>query len=234
MLRRLAAASFFLLSGSLVIDARAEDSSMQHLLNVGGHGEVRQRPDPAVVTAGVISQADTAGAALAANTSAMQSVMKTLKDAGVADKDIQTSNFAVQPRYDCNEGQHPKFLGYDVQNTVTVSLRDLGKLGAVLDRLVKSGANQINGISFDLADPAAALDEARKLAVADAKRKADIYAVAGGLTLGPVVSLVEGGRSQPPVPMRASMAKAGYSADVPVAAGEQIVAVDITMSWSLK
>lgn len=234
MFRDFAAATFLLLTAGFMTSAHAEDNSAQLWLSVGGHGEVRQRPDLAMVTAGVSSQADTATAALAANTAAMQAVMKTLKDAGIAEKDIQTGNFTVQPRYEYGDGQSPKFLGYEVQNAVNVSLRDISRLGAVLDKLVTSGANQINGISFDISNPAAALDEARRRAVADAKHKAEIYAQAGGLTLGPIVSLTEAAaNSPPPLPMRASIEKAS-AGDVPVAAGEQIVAIDINVSWALK
>jgi uncharacterized protein len=234
MLRTLAAVSILFLAAGLMTAARADDTSVLKTLNVSGHGEARQRPDIALISAGVVSHAATADAALAANTAAMKSVMAVLKEAGIEDKDIQTSNFSVQPRYEYGDNQPPRLLGYDVQNTVSLALRDLGKIGAVLDKLVSAGANQISGVSFDVADQAAALDEARNRAVADAKHRAEVYATAAGITLGPIVSLTEETGIQPPVPVRATMARAGGAADVPIAEGQQVVTVDISVGWSLK
>jgi uncharacterized protein YggE len=234
MLRTLAATSILLLAAGFMAGAKADDVTTLRTLNVTGHGEVRQRPDIAMVSAGVASQAATADAALAANTTAMKSVVAALREAGIADKDIQTDNFSVQPQYDYGDNQAPKLRGYEVQNTVSFTLRDLLTLGAILDKLVRAGANQISGISFDIADPAGALDEARKRAVADAKHKAQIYASAGGIVLGPIVSLSEEAGAPSPVPVRAAMEKASPAGPVPVAEGQNVVAVDVSVAWSLK
>lgn len=233
MFRSIATASMLLLAAGLMTGARADDLSLR-TLNVNGHGEVRQAPDIALVSAGVVKQADTAEAALAANSTAMKQVIDSLKGAGIDSKDIQTSNFSVQPRYDYGDNQPPKLLGYEVQNTVSFTLRSVPKLGSVLDKLVGAGANQIAGISFDVANPALALDEARKHAVDDAKHKAQIYAAAAGITLGPIVSLSEEVNAPGPVPVRATMSKAGGGGDVPIAEGQNVVAVDINIAWSLK
>ena len=136
------------------------------------------------MTTGVLSQGATAAEALAANTSAMNALFAALKDAGIADKDVQTSNFMVQPRYNFQDNKAPELVGYDVSNNVTVTVRKIGDLGALLDKVVQAGSNQINGIGFEVSEPDAALDEARKLATADATRKAKIYAEAMGVSLG--------------------------------------------------
>lgn len=215
--------------------ANADASKMPHIITMSGHGEVRSTPDLAYVTSGVVSQGNTAADALAANTKTMTDLMAALKAAGIEDKDIQTSNFSVQPRYDFSNGQAPKLVGYDVSNSVTVKLRKIGDLGALLDKLVQSGSNQITGISFDISKPEQAMDEARKLAAADAQRKAKVYAEAMGVVLGNVVQVSEANLPQPPMPMvRATMMKAdAAAAPVPVAAGEQTLAADVTVIWEI-
>lgn len=214
----------------------ADSDRMPRVISLSGHGEVRMAPDMAFVTSGVTSQGKTAAEALAANTAAMNSLFASLKEAGIAEKDVQTSNFMVQPRYNFPEGKAPELAGYDVSNTVTVTVRKIGDLGSLLDRLVQAGSNQINGIGFDVSAPDAALDEARRLAAADATRKAKVYAEAMGVTLGPVLSVSEGGGYQPPMPVvraKAMMADAA-SAPVPVAAGEQRLSVDVNITWEIK
>lgn len=209
---------------------------MPRVINVTGHGEVRSAPDLAFVTSGVVSQGNTAAEALAANTKAMNDLFAALKDAGIEDKDIQTSNFSVQPRYDFNNGQAPKLVGYDVSNTVTVTLRKIGDLGPLLDKLVQNGSNQINGVSFQVSKPDDHMDQARKLAAEDATRKAKVYAKAMGIELGGVVQVNEGSVDMQPVPMvRGDMMKANAaSSPVPVAAGEQVLAVDVNVIWEIK
>jgi uncharacterized protein YggE len=216
--------------------ALSQESRMPRLISLSGHGEVRRVPDTAIVTTGVLSQGATAAEALAANTRSMNDLFAALKNAGIAERDVQTSNFMVQPRYNFQDGKAPELVGYDVSNTVTVSVRKLADLGALLDKMVQAGSNQINGIGFEVSEPTAALDEARKLATADAARKAKIYADALGVTLGPVTSLTEGGGFQPPMPMaRGKMMMAdAAAAPVPVAAGEQTLAVDVNITWEIR
>jgi uncharacterized protein YggE len=216
--------------------AWADEMKMQRTIALTGHGEVRQAPDLATVTAGVVSQAATAKDALAANTADMERVMAALKAAGIAEKDIQTSNFTVQPRYDYSkDGRAPSLAGYDVSNTVSVTLRQLDMLGTVLDQLVQSGANQINGVSFGIDKPDEALDEARKQALADARHKAEIYAAAGGVSIGKLITIVEGGGYTPPAPvMRARVMALDQAAPVPIAAGEQVLAIDVNVTWELE
>jgi len=217
-----------------VSPALADEVRMTRTISLSGHGEVQSVPDVATVTSGVTSEAATASEALAANTQAMNAVFTALKEAGIAEKDIQTSNFMVQPRYNYPENKAPELAGYVVTNNVTVTARKIGELGGLLDKLVQAGSNQINGIAFSVSEPDAALDEARKRAVEDATRKAKVYAGSAGVTLGPVVMISESGGYQPPMPMGRVKAMMADSAPVPVAAGEQTLAVDVNITWEIK
>ncbi len=178
MFSKIIALSIIVLGGIFLSPAFADDAKLPRTLSLSGHGEVRLAPDMAVVTVGAMSSAATAREALDANTKAMESIIASLTTAKIEMRDIQTSNFGVNPRYDYGQGgnQPPKVLGYDVSNNVNVTVRKLDTLGAVLDAVVSAGSNQINGVMFQLAKPGAATDEARKLAVADARHKANIYA----------------------------------------------------------
>jgi hypothetical protein len=223
---------------ALPLPAAAQEAKPERsTIAVTGHGEVRATPDLAIVTIGAMSSAATAREALDANNKAMTAIMVALKSAGIEDKDIQTSGFMVGPRYDysdSNTGKPPKVVGYDVNNGVTVTVRKLDGLGAVLDSVVSKGSNVINGVSFSIAEPEPKRDEARKLAVADARRKAELYAAAAGVALGNVITISEIGGYQPPIPVYARAQAADAAAAVPVAAGEQIVAADVNIVWAIK
>jgi uncharacterized protein len=215
----------------------ADEVKMNRIMSLSGHGEVRAVPDMAVINMGVVSSAETARAALDANTKAMTELMANLKAANIDDKDIATSNFSVNPRLDYgqNGGQVPKLVGYDVTNTVTVIIHKIDGLGALLDKAVSSGSNQINGISFSVSNPDAAMDEARKLAVKDATHKAQIYAGAASINLGNIMSVSESsGMAEPQVMFSRAKAMAADSAPVPIAQGSQVIAVDVNISWELK
>jgi uncharacterized protein len=215
----------------------ADEVKMNRIMSLSGHGEVRAVPDMAVINMGVVSSAETARAALDANTKAMTELMANLKAANIDGKDIATSNFSVSPRLDYgqNGGQVPKLLGYDVTNTVTVIIHKIDGLGALLDKAVSSGSNQINGISFSVSNPDAAMDEARKLAVKDATHKAQIYAGAASINLGNIMSISEGGGvSEPQTMFSRAKAMAADSAPVPIAQGSQVIAVDVNISWEIK
>ncbi|MFN0116487.1 MAG: SIMPL domain-containing protein [Paracoccaceae bacterium] len=205
-------------------------------LTVTGEGSAAVAPDMATVQIGVTSEADTAKAALDANTAAMQAALDRLKAAGIEDRDIQTTGLNLGPRYDYNRTKadgSAEITGFLASNGVTVRVRDLGGLGALLDAVVTDGANTLNGVSFGLQDPVPALDAARKDAVADARRKAELYAAAAGVGLGRIVSIAEQSGYQPPMPM--AMAEASYakSAPVPVAAGEVKMMASVTIVWGL-
>jgi uncharacterized protein len=216
--------------------ALADETKVNRSISISGHGEARAVPDIATISLGVMSSAETAQAALAANTKTMTELMALLKQAGIAEGDIATSNFSVNPRYDYGQGgtQPPKVVGYDVINTVTVTARRIVMLGDLLDKAVEAGSNQIYGISFSVSKPEAMLDEGRKAAVADARRKAEIYATTAGFTLGDIISLSEGGGYQPPMPMVMKSAMAEGAGPVPVAQGEHTLAVDVNVVWAIK
>jgi uncharacterized protein len=213
-----------------------ESKTMPRVISLNGHGEVKARPDMAVVNVGVMSQAKTAREALTQNTAAMEKIFASLKAAGIEAKDIQTSNFSVNPRYDYgqNNNQPPRLVGYDVANSVAVSVRKLDTLGSVLDTVVSEGSNQINGIMFAIADDEKLKDEARKLAVADAERKAKLYAETTRITLGQIMGVSEG-NFQPPQPVLYGKAmRADTASAVPIAEGEQTVAIDVNITWEIK
>lgn len=236
MLRQFFAATPLILAFVFAAPASAEDVKMPRTIALSGHGEVKLAPDMAVVTAGVSTQGATAAEALTANTAAMNAVFESLKAAGIAAKDIQTSNFTVQPRYDYNDNtQPPKLAGYDVSNSVTVNVRNIDRLGGLLDRLVQAGSNQINGVTLQVAEPEAALDEARKRATQDVARKAKLYAQAMSVELGSVLSISESTGYEPPMPLRMNkMSAEGLASAVPVASGEQTLSVDVNIMWEIR
>ena len=233
MFHNLATASALVLAAAFVTPAFATDIMMPRTVSMTGHGEVRKAPDRAVVSVGVQSTAETAQAALAANSAAMNRIFAGLRTAGIADKFIQTSNFRVQLRYDYSDNSQPKLLGYDVINMVSVTVDDLTRIGALLDALVSAGSNQINGITFLVSKPEQAIDDARRLAVKDAVRKAGVYANAASFILGNILSVNESGNYAPPMPMAAGM-EAKQAADTPIATGEQTLSVDVNIVWEIK
>lgn len=212
------------------------------VISVDGTGEVQSAPDTAFINAGVTTTGATAGEALAANTQAMAALIATLKAQGVEAKDIQTSQFSVNPQYvypDRNaqgDTPPPHIVGYQVQNGVNVKVRKLADLGAILDKIVGAGANTVNNINFSVADPAELLTEARQRAFADARQKAQTYAEAAGGELGSIVSVDE--TQPPPVMPRPLMAKATFAAaaaaPVPVEAGQLSYSVDVAVRWAFK
>lgn len=214
----------------------AENSSIPRMINVSGQGEVSGKPDQASLSAGVLTQAPTAAAALTANTTAMNRVFEALRAAGIPDNKIRTSNFSVQPQYPPYKPDSPDtrtIIGYQVSNQVSVVVGDLSKLGPALDALVKSGANQLGGVSFSIADPKPLAERARAAAVADAMAKARTLASAAGVTLGPLLSIQEGGGIRP-VPLFEARAVAAQVAPPPIAVGEESVSVNVTMSYAIQ
>jgi uncharacterized protein YggE len=221
---------------SLVPPSSAQDREpAPRTLALIGTGEVRTRPDIAIVTIGVTKRADTAGEALAQNNSTMAEILDHLKQSGIEPKDLQTSNFTVSPAYFYeNQGQQPpKIIGYDVSNQLVVTLRDLNRLGTLLDQVVSKGSNQIYGIGFSLAEPKPLEDEARRLAIADAMRKARLYAEGAGVSLGNIVNISEFVQP-PPVPVYMKAERGDAAGSVPIAAGEQLIAVQVNISWEIR
>ena len=206
------------------------------LLSVSATGEASRTPDIATLSTGVVTQAADANTAMRDNATQMDRVMAALRAAGIAERDIQTSGINLNPQYRYAENMPPAITGYQASNTVNVKVRELAKLGKVLDTLVAQGANQINGPSFGLDKPEAALDEARLAAVKKAQAQARTYANALGLQVKRIISISEGGASlpRPPMPMmRAMPADAGYAKETSVAPGESSVSVSVEMVFEL-
>ena len=203
--------------------------------NLSATGETRVAPNMASISLGVMTEGKNAAEALAANATRMTAVMATLKKAGIAEKDIQTSNLSVNPQYRYVENQAPVLIGYQVSNQVTVVVRDLKKLGAAVDATVNAGANQVNGISFGLADPTTAENAAREAAVRALTAKADLYARATGYRIVRLVTLSEGGgySPQPPMPLNAMAMRAEAKDSSPVSGGELSIRIDISAVYEL-
>jgi len=199
-------------------------------VSVVGHGEVKGRPDTATVQIGVENEAATAKEALAQNTAQAQAIQQKLKQLGVAEKDLQTSNFGVNPTYGADGRQ---ITGYHVSNSVTVTIHDLDQAGALLDQVVQAGANSIYGISFSVEDPQKLLEQARQQAMANAKARATQLASAGGAAIGDVLVINENANAPVPLPM-ATRADAAQSPAVPVQPGEQSFSVDVLVTYGLR
>ena len=235
MLKPLALGALALLTLPGVPPAAAQDETPRRLV-VTGTGEASARPDIAVISAGIVAQADTASAALAENTRAMNAVLEQLRAAGLAHEDIQTAQFAVTPLYDARppdpqRTEPPRIVGYQVSNQVTARVRDIDRLGATLDSLVQGGANSIDGLHFEIADPKQMLGEARDAAVADALAKARRYATAAGVQLGEILAIEEAGAYAPPRPMMRAEAMA---ASVPIAPGQTELSANVTMTFAIE
>lgn len=208
--------------------ALAPARAAERLVTVTGEATVAVAPDAAVIRIGVNSQDKTAREASEANAKQMTAVLAAIKDTGIADRDIQTSRLSLQPQYDPNKGGTARLTGFQATNQVTVKIRDIDKLPALLDHAIAAGANEMSGIEFVITEQSKLLDRARDDAIADARRKAELYAQAAGSKLGPVVSITEEGSAAPPRPMQAMRAGA-----VPIAPGEQTLRAMVTVSYEL-
>jgi uncharacterized protein YggE len=206
------------------------------MLTVNAEGKTKIAPDIATINIGVVTQGATADAAVSANTAKMNAVLAAIKKQGVADKDIQTSNLSVNPQYQYNQGEQPKVTGYEANNSVTVKVRDLKKVGKAVDAVVAVGSNQVNGISFGLDDDTKALDAARVDAVKNARARAEIYAAAAGLKVQRIVAISEGGSYAPPypVPMVAMARAEKMDSAPPVAPGELNLTANVSITFLLK
>jgi uncharacterized protein YggE len=225
------------LTTALTLPALAQEGT----ISVVGMGEVSAAPDTAFVMSGVTTQGATAREALDANNEAMTALIETLKAAGIEERDIQTSGFSVTPNYVYTDARDangytlpPKINGYSVFNNVNVRVRDLANLGAVLDQQVTVGANTISGVTFSVDDPSKLLDEARKLAFADAKARAEIYAASAGIELEAIRSISEGQMFEPPQPYAFDRAEfAAGNQSVPIQGGELTFQINVNVTWSI-
>lgn len=230
--------SFVLLTAVLLMTAcqpAVVNSNMpMRQMSASGMGQVYLKPDVAYVYIGVQSLDEGVSQALADNNSKAQAVAKALTDLGVKSDDIQTSAFNVipQPQYDPQSGQQSG-IKYMVDNTVYVTVRDLQSLGQVLDSVVRAGANSINGVTFDVLDKESAMNEARELAIADAKKNAEAMAKAAGITLGEIytLSVYNSGSPVPVFEGKGGMMNAGQA---PISAGQLVLTVNADVTYALK
>jgi uncharacterized protein len=202
-------------------------------ISVTGEAHISVAPDLAQIDGGVASEGKTAREASEANNAAMGKVLLALKGAGIDEKDYQTSRLSLQPQNSVAKAGAPSTItGYRASNRVTIRLRDVTKVASVIDLLVAAGANDIGGINFQVSQASKLLDEAREQAIADARRKAEIYAKAAGVTLGSPLSISEDGAAQPM--FRAKMAMPMAAAPTPVAVGEETLSITVGVSWAIK
>jgi uncharacterized protein YggE len=204
-------------------------------ITVTGTADSILTPDIAYIYIGVHTENADAKTAISTNNADSQKVMDALKAAGIADKDLRTTNFSVYPNQQFGPNGESKGTTYMVDNTVYVTVRDLSKMGDILDAAAGAGANSISGITFDVADKNAALSEARKNAIANARQLAEETAQAAGVSLGPIQSINYSSSSQP-VPMFAAKGGAALNAasNVPVNPGQLTLTVDVTIVYAIQ
>jgi uncharacterized protein len=223
-----------LMAAMLLATPALADNERPAMISVSGEATVSVPPDLAEIDGGFTAEGKTAREASDATNTAMGKVLLALKAAGVEEKDIQTSRLSLHPQTQNtpNRAGPPSIVGYRAGNHVTIRLRDVTKVASVIDILVGAGANDIGGINFMVSTASKLLDEAREQAFADARRKAEIYAKAAGVTLGAPLSIAEGSAS---VPMfRSKMVMAPMVAAAPVAQGEETLSVTVNVSWAIK
>lgn len=204
-------------------------NAIERLITVTGEATVGVAPDSAIIRIGVSSQARTAREASEANSKQMTGVLGTIKEVGIADRDVQTSRLSVQPQYDPNKAGPARLTGFQVTNQVTIRVREIDKLPSIIDRAIAAGANEMSGIEFVVSEQSKLLDQARDDAIGDARRKAELYAKAAGVKLGSVVAIAEEGANPPPRPVMQAM----RSAAVPVAPGEQMLRAGVNVTFEL-
>jgi uncharacterized protein len=212
-----------------LVFATAVSADTDRTITVTGEGIVQAAPDQATISLGVTTTAETAVDALAANSAALAQVIAQLKAAGVGEGDLQTSNLSLNPNWSNYESVSGSAIsGYTASNLLNVRVRDLDALGSILDAAVSDGANTMNGITFGLVDPTPVLNDARTLAVADARARATVLATAAGVQLGPIETITEGGAFTGPAPMFREV-----SAAVPIENGEVGMTASVTVTFEI-
>ncbi|MFZ7096320.1 SIMPL domain-containing protein [Luteimonas dalianensis] len=202
------------------------------LLSVSATGEATRVPDVATLSAGVVTQAADANEALRANAAQMNRLMEAVRKAGIAERDIRTSDLGVSPQYHRADGEAREISGYQARNTVNLTVRDIDDLGSVIDALVAAGANQVHGPNFQIGEPDAAYDEARRAALDAARARAGLYAEALGMQVRRIVSISEGGGFMPR-PMGMAMRAMDSVAASPVSPGESTLSVNLDVVFEL-
>jgi uncharacterized protein YggE len=211
-------------------------------INVVGEGRILVAPDIATLNLGVMSEAETAQEALEENNIKMAAIVDSMKQSGIAAKDLQTSNFQIQPKmvYDRpkngEEQKPPRIVGYTVSNNLSVLVRDLTKVGDILDMSIQLGINNGGNIQFGNDDPRSAITKARTAAMLDAQERANTLVAAVGAKLGNLVEINESNSRPRPVPMAQGrmMADAAMAESVPIEAGENTYRVTVSVSWQIE
>ena len=220
-----------LVAASLLTVPALAETDFPSAISVTGEAQVSAPPDLAELDAGVASDGKTAREAAETNNAAMSKVLLALKGAGLDDKDYQTARLSLQPQYAPNRPGPSPIVGYRASNRVSIKLHDVAKVASVIDTLVTAGANDVGNINFSVSQASKLLDDARAQAVADARRKAEIYAKAAGVTLGAPISISEEGA---PAPVFRGKMVAAPMAITPVAQGEETLSVSVSVSWAIK
>jgi uncharacterized protein YggE len=209
----------------------ADADKPERTVSVSATGSVAAEPDIAYISTGVVTEADTAKDAIARNSAVMTKVIDGLKAAGLAPRDIQTSTLNVEPRYtQARDGRPAAINGYRVMNHVRLTVRDVKRLGEVLDQAIALGANQVSGISFDVANAETLKDEARRQAMANARRRAELYASAAGVGLGNVLRIAEDVQEA----VRPMAGRVAMAAGPPIEAGTRQLTVEVHVTYALK
>ncbi|MGQ7792967.1 SIMPL domain-containing protein [Faunimonas sp. B44] len=220
-----------------VAQDRAPAERFERRIVVTGTGEAIAKPDMATLELGVVTEAETAAEALAANNAAMAKIVDDLKAGGIEPRDLQTAGLFIEPRYTQprpEEARAPQIAGYAVRNTLRIRIRDIAKVGETLDRAVRLGANTLSGPAFTLADPDAIEKEARRKAVEDARARAELYASAAGVALGDVIAIDDRATVRPFAAPAARMMKAeAFDAAMPVEGGELTTTAEVSMTFAI-
>jgi uncharacterized protein YggE len=240
-MRLIKAVAAVALMASLAAPAAAQEAQVSvpavqgTLLTVNAEGRTEGRPDMATINLGVTTEGQTAQAALAENARRMTALTQALRRAGVAERDIQTSNVSVHPQQQYVEGQQPRITGYQANNTVTAKVRRIDTTGRVIDAAVAAGGNTVHGVSFSYQAPDAQLDAARRDAIAEARRRAELYASALNMRVVRVVAVQEGGGFSPPIPMpMMARMESAQDASTPIAPGEIETRVNVGVTFELR
>jgi uncharacterized protein YggE len=226
--------AFFKLLGPIPLNVSTVTTSKNDLFTVSGQGKVAVKPDTAHISVGVSQDGPTAKAAQDKMNAAINEVTANIKKAGIPDSDITTSNYSIYPNQDFSQGSS-KIIGYKAQSTVEVKVKKLDQLNTVIDTATANGANQISGINFDVDDKSAFEDQARKMAVADAQKKAAVAAKTGGFSIGRIISYNESNNSPGPIPFAtARSADVKAAPQTSVEPGSLDVTLDVTLGYEIR
>ena len=223
--------------GALFLSACGDEtiilpSDQQNQIHVAGTATIKATPDIATVEIGVQTFDEDVEEAVAENNEKADDIIAAMRQQGVAEKDIQTSRFNIYPQRDYQNNRPDKIIGFQVNNTVSATVRDLDTIGKVLQATIDAGANNINGLNFSLDDPTSLRDEARAKAIKDARRRADIMAEAAGIQVGNVISITE--TSYPgPIIARESYDKAAFDSEVPIQPGELELTIQVQVVFAI-